>query len=112
MIIKCQEHYDKVVEYAKSIGDNTHYDKVVEYAKSIGDNTLQQCIERLQQWEKNSNGKYEIELYRDFAPHSFGFAERTPDGRTGVVGGVLYHGRPDESYAVMLNPFHGWSIHT
>ena len=62
MIIKCQEHYDKVVEYAKSIGDNT----------------LQQCIERLQ----------------------------------GVVGGVLYHGRPDESYAVMLNPFHGWSIHT
>ena len=88
MIIKCQEHYDKVVEYAKSIGDNT----------------LQQCIERLQQWEKNSNGKYEIELYWDFAPHSFGFAERTPDGRTGVVGGVLYHGRPDESYAVMLNP--------
>ena len=46
MIIKCQEHYDKVVEYAKSIGDNT----------------LQQCIEQLQQWEKNSNGKYEIEL--------------------------------------------------
>ena len=41
MIIKCQEHYNKVVEYAKSIGDNT----------------LQQCIERLQQWEKNSNGK-------------------------------------------------------
>ena len=79
MIIKCQEHYNKVVEYAKSIGDNT----------------LQQCIERLQQWEKNSNGKYE-----------------TPDGRTGVVGGVLYHGRPDESYAVILNPFHGWSIHT
>lgn len=96
MIINCQEHYNKVVEYAKSIGDNT----------------LQQCIERLQQWEKNSNGKYEIELYRDFAPHSFGFAERTPDGRTGVVGGVLYHGRPDESYAVILNPFHGWSIHT
>ena len=93
MIIKCQEHYNKVVEYAKSIGDNT----------------LQQCIERLQQWEKISNGKYEIEIYRDFAPHSFGFAERTPDGRTGVVGGVLYHGRPDESYAVMLNPFHGWS---
>ena len=93
MIIKCQEHYNKEMEYAKSIDDNT----------------LQQCIERLQQWEKNSNGKYEIELYRDFAPHSFGFAERTPDGRTGVVGGVLYHGRPDESYAVMLNPFHGWS---
>jgi len=62
----------------------------------------------------------EYSVFRDFvssfrntkmsvSKHSFGFAERTPDGRTGVVGGVLYHGRPDESYAVMLNPFHGWS---
>lgn len=56
MKIRCQEHYDKVVEYAKSIGDTT----------------FQNCIERLKQWEKNSNGRYEIELYRDFAPHSFG----------------------------------------
>ena len=47
MKIKCQEHYDKVVEYAKSIGDTT----------------LHNCIERLKQWEKNSNGRYEIELY-------------------------------------------------
>ena len=52
MKIRCQEHYDKVVEYAKSIGDTT----------------FQNCIERLKQWEKNSNGRYEIELYRDFAP--------------------------------------------
>ena len=59
MKIRCQEHYDKVVEYAKSIGDTT----------------FQNCIERLKQWEKNSNGRYEIELYRDFAPHSFGFAK-------------------------------------
>ena len=33
MKIKCQEHYDKVVEYAKSIGDTT----------------LHNCIERLKQ---------------------------------------------------------------
>ena len=38
MKIRCQEHYDKVVEYAKSIGDTT----------------FQNCIERLKQWEKNS----------------------------------------------------------
>lgn len=61
MKIKCQEHYDKVAEYAKSIGDTT----------------FQNCIERLKQWEKNSGGRYEIELYYDFAPYSFGFAERT-----------------------------------
>ena len=56
MKIKCQEHYDKVLEYAKSIGDTT----------------FEKCIERLKQWEKNSNGRYEIELYWDFAPYSFG----------------------------------------
>ena len=77
MKIKCQEHYDKVAEYAKSIGDTT----------------FQNCIERLKQWEKNSGGRYEIELYYDFAPYSFGFAERTPDGRNGIVGGLLYHGK-------------------
>lgn len=86
--------------------------KAVKYAESIDDTTLQNCIECLKQWGKNSNGKYEIELYRDFAPHSFGFAERTPDGRNGIVGGLLYHGRPDESFAVVMEPFYGWSIHT
>lgn len=97
MKIRCQEHYDKVVEYAKSIGDTT----------------FQNCIERLKQWETNSQGRYEIELYYDRAPYSFGFAERTPDGQNGIVGGLLYHGNPDQSYAVMIGgPFHGWSIHT
>ena len=36
MKIKCQEHYDKVAEYAKSIGDTT----------------FQNCIERLKQWRR------------------------------------------------------------
>lgn len=96
MIIRCQEHYDKVVKYAGEIGNDS----------------LQQCIERLKQWEKNSNGNYEIELYYDMAPYSFGFAERYKDGRTGIVGGLLYHGLPDRSLAVIMEPFHGWSIHT
>ena len=72
MKIKCQEHYENTVKYAKSIGDET----------------LSKCIERLKQWEVNSNGR-------------------------GVVGGLLYHGKPDRSFAVMIGgPFHGWSIHT
>ena len=37
---------------------------------------------------------------------------KKPDGRTGIVGGLLYHGNPDQSFAVLLNPIHGWSIHT
>lgn len=96
MKIKCQEHYENTVKYAKSIGDET----------------LSKCIERLKQWEVNSNGRYEIELYTDFAPYSFGFAEVAKDGTRGVVGGLLYHGKPDRSFAVMIGgPFHGWSIH-
>ena len=72
MKIKCKERYEKTVKYAESIGDET----------------LKKCIERLKQWEKNSNGRYEIELYRDFAPYSFGFAEIAADGSKGVVGGI------------------------
>ena len=59
-----------------------HYDKVVQYAKSINDKTLENCLERLKQWEKNENRPCEIELYYDHAPYSFGFCERYPDGNT------------------------------
>ena len=65
-----------------------HYDKVVQYAKSINDKTLENCLERLKQWEKNENHPCEIELYYDHAPYSFGFCERYPDGNTGIVGGT------------------------
>jgi hypothetical protein len=33
-------------------------------------------------------------------------------GRRVMNGGVLYHGTPDESYAVTLDPTKGWQIHT
>ena len=32
--------------------------------------------------------------------------------KIGIVGGLLYHGSPDRSFAVTLDRFHGWSIHT
>ena len=73
---------------------------------------LENCLERLKQWEKNENRPCEIELYYDHAPYSFGFCERYPDRNTGIVGGLLYHGNPDESFAVTMERFHGWSIHT
>lgn len=96
MKIMCQEHYDKVVQYAKEIGD-----------KSLND-----CLEGLKKWEENPNCKCEIELYWDFAPHSFFFKQRYENGNVGIEGGLLYHGKPDESFAVIMEPFHGWSIHT
>lgn len=60
-----------------------HYDKVVQYAESIGDKTFQECLEKLRQWEKHPSHPCEIELYRDFALYSFLFRQRYPDGRIG-----------------------------
>ncbi|MFR9546020.1 MAG: DUF4120 family protein [Rikenellaceae bacterium] len=96
MIIHCQDHYDEVVKYAKSIGDTT----------------LSTCLARLQSWEQNSNRPCTIHLSKDFAPYSFGFSQHYPDGTVGIVGGLLYHGNPDQSRAVTLDPLHGWSTHT
>lgn len=64
------------------------YDKAIAYAKEIKNDTLQKCIDRLKQWEENPNCPCEIELYYDSAPHSFGFRQVYPDGRTGIVGGL------------------------
>ena len=76
-----------------------HYDKVVQYAESIDDKTLHECLKRL-------------ERDKDFAPYSFLFKERYPDGRLGVVGGLVYHGCPDRSHCFIDGPFHGWMTHT
>lgn len=96
----------------KIVCDQEYYDKVVKYAESIGDTSLQACLNRLKQWEQNEHRPCEIELYYDHDPYSFGFCQRYPDGKTGMVGGLLYHGIPDRSFAVTLQPFHGWRIHT
>ena len=89
-----------------------HYDKVVQYAESIDDKTLHECLKRLERREQNPHHPCEIELYKDFAPYSFLFKERYPDGRLGVVGGLVYHGCPDRSHCFIDGPFHGWMTHT
>ena len=53
-----------------------HYDKVVQYAESIDDKTLHECLKRLERREQNPHHPCEIELYKDFAPYSFLFKER------------------------------------
>ena len=44
-----------------------HYDKVVQYAESIDDKTLHECLKRLERREQNPHHPCEIELYKDFA---------------------------------------------
>ena len=55
-----------------------YYNQVVQYAESIKDTSLQNCMERLEAWEKNPDRPCEIELYHDWAPYSFGFTQRYP----------------------------------
>lgn len=102
---------DKNTKVMKILNEE-HFEKVKRYAESIGDTSFRHCLDRLESWEKNPDHPSEISLYYDHAPYSFGFTQRYPDGRTGIVGGLLYHGIPDRSFAVTLEPFHGWQIHT
>ena len=46
--------------YIMKIDCQEHYDKAVEYAKSIGDTTFQNCIDCHKQRETNSHEVYEI----------------------------------------------------
>lgn len=89
-----------------------HYDNVLKYAQAIGDTTLQGCLEKLRKWETNPNSPCEIELYKDFAPHSFLFKQRFSDGSYGIIGGLVYHGSPDESMCVTFDTTKGWQTHT
>lgn len=82
-----------------------HYDEVVRYAESIGDETLRECLQRLERRERNPRHPCEIELYKDFAPYSFLFKERYPDGRVGLVGGLVYHGRRTGRAVSSTGPF-------
>ena len=80
-----------------------HFENVKRYAESIGDTSLQKCLDRLKSWEENPDRPSEISLCYDHAPYSFGFTQRYPDGKTGIVGGLLYHGIPDRSFAVTVD---------
>lgn len=89
--IKCQEHYDSVLLYAKSIN------------KEIN---LKECLTRLENFG-------EVELYKDFAPYSFSFM-CFKNGIMQMNGGLIYHDAEADkvNFSVSLNPTIGWSIHT
>lgn len=89
------------------------YDEAMKHASETNDPTLQQCLDKLKGWETNNpNRPCEIELHRDFAPLSFLFKQRYSDGSYGIIGGLVYHGSPDESMSIQLEPTNGWQTHT
>ena len=59
-----------------------HYDKVVQYAESIGDKTFQECLEKLRQWERHPSHPCEIELTDVWALSAGWSITDSPTGRT------------------------------
>lgn len=80
-----------------------------EYAAELGDNSLQECLDKLDSWERDGRT---VHLCRDHAPYSFGFRLVAPDGRLIMNGGLLYHGSPDRSGAVTFDDQNLWQTHT
>ena len=110
LIIENQEHFDKVREFARSIGADAELQKRLDFLAGFGDPAKVRC-----------------RLYSDFAPHSFFWRIEysSPQGwKPGLVGGLIYSGpgAPSDgsapSFSVSLNPDaatgrkHMWSIHT
>ena len=115
------------------IEDLRHFEEVVAHAKAIGlyeanDNnqTLKNRLDYLAGYggkTEDGTDKTRVRLFKDFAPHSFGFLIEAKDseGRwnTWFQGGLLFHGAHDgngsgsaPTLAVTLTPVTGWSIHT
>ena len=92
----------------------------LKMAEEHNDSSLRDILHRLLDWELNAlqNGcPKTIHIGHDFEKNSFSFCEiYEADGRTGICGGILFHGyddQPDESMAVCIDgPARGWRMHT
>jgi len=111
LIIENQEHFDKVREFARSVGAEAELQKQLDFLADFG----------------GDGAKVRCHLYSDFAPHSFFWRmeHSSLDGwKPGLVGGLIHSGPsvPSDgsapSFSVSLNPDaatgrkHMWSIHT
>jgi hypothetical protein len=93
--------------------------ETLEFAKTINDNSLQECLNRLEQVEKNMQERMpgmETQIATDWAKHSFYFVRKDSKGAFCGNGGIIFHGSPNEGYlqggSVQLEPSYGWQIHT
>lgn len=104
-----------------NIENQEHFDKVVEFAKSAG--KMEQLQEKLDYLRNYSDSDTKCHLGYDFAPYSFSFCMTRKDGSGEYLpwfnGGLIFHGTHDNggdgsspTLAVCLNPTDGWSIHT
>lgn len=118
LIIENQEHFDRVVAFAKEKG-------LYEDRRDTN-NTLSNRLRYLETYggkDQDGNARMRVRLSPDFAPFSFFFLieRKTESGGWSPLfnGGLLYHGPHDghgsgagPTYAVSLGPEAGFTIHT
>ena len=117
LIIECEEHHKKVLEFAKSVGASQQLQDKLNYLATYGDP------------DHPDSGFSKCELYYDFAPYSYRFLMYFRNPKTSeyypiMNGGLIYSGpgvpsdgsgpsftvdlRYDESQGLT----HRWSVHT
>lgn len=81
------------------------------------ENSLEKCMERLSHWNPKDAT---ITVFNDHCDDlSFVFRETYADGRDGIRGGIILHGRRDgfgsgtaPTFSVTIGPAEGYYIHT
>lgn len=75
--------------------------------------SFNRCLETLERIMDN-NPDCNCLLFKDFAPHSlqFVFQHKETPAKILILGGLIFHGNPDESLSVQLVPSEGFALHT
>jgi hypothetical protein len=96
-----------------------HFLAVLQWA--VANNCAKQLTERLDYLANYGDGNNVVELYADFAPQSFEFLMKKPDGSRWFNGGLIYSGpgQPLDGSSPALTVSlektgheHKWSVHT
>ena len=99
--------------------DPDHFLMTLQWA--VANNCAKQLTERLDYLAGYGEGDNTVELYRDFAPHSFEFLMKKPDGTRWFNGGLIYSGpgqpldgsSPASTVSLEKTGLeHKWSVHT
>ena len=71
------------------------------FAQSLNDDSLSNCLKRLSNWTRQAVN-HKIEIYLDFALHSFVFCEKI-NNKPNINGGIIFNPNATQNR---------WSIHT
>jgi len=99
--------------------DHEHLASVLRFAAE--NNCADKLVEKLSYLAQYGDGTNMCEVYADWAPNSFAFLMKHPDGTRWFNGGLIYSGpgQPLNGSAPALtvgigidSSKHGWSVHT